>query len=67
MVEFAGGPLAGLPDEVAPAPVITASRGETSYVFAERIPGTERWRCQFDLFSQLVDDFAMSPLLALFH
>jgi glucans biosynthesis protein len=49
VVEFVGGPLAGLPEKAKLDPVITAARGETSYVFAERIPGTERCRCQFDL------------------
>jgi glucans biosynthesis protein len=49
VVEFAGGPLNGLPDKAKLEPIITAARGKTSYVFTERIPGTERWRCQFDL------------------
>jgi glucans biosynthesis protein len=49
VVEFAGGPLPGLAEDAKLAPVITAVRGTTSYVFTERIPGTERWRCQFDL------------------
>jgi periplasmic glucans biosynthesis protein len=32
-----------------PEPVITSSRGEISYVFTEPVPGTTRWRVQFDL------------------
>ncbi len=49
VIEFAGGPLEGLPEAAEPEAVITASRGEISYVFTERVPGTERWRAQFDL------------------
>ncbi|GAB4225381.1 MAG: glucan biosynthesis protein D [Kiloniellaceae bacterium] len=49
VVDFAGGPLAALPEKSAPEPVVTAARGEVSRVFAEPIPGTERWRAVFDL------------------
>lgn len=49
VIEFAGGPLLSLPDDAEPVPVIDTSRGSISYVFAERIPDTDRWRVQFDL------------------
>jgi glucans biosynthesis protein len=49
VVEFAGGPLETLTNEAKVDPVLTTSRGAISYVFAERVPGTPRWRAQFDL------------------
>lgn len=51
MVEFMGGPLAGLPFGVRPEPVLTASRGKFSYVFTEAVPNgvPGHWRAQFDL------------------
>jgi len=49
VVEFAGGPLEALPDGAKVDPVLSASRGAISYVFAEPVPGTRRWRAQFDL------------------
>ncbi|MDX6748522.1 glucan biosynthesis protein D [Geminicoccaceae bacterium 1502E] len=49
VVEFEGRPLKGIPWGIMPKPVITASRGEVSYVFAEPIPNTTRWRAQWDL------------------
>ncbi|GAB4352377.1 MAG: glucan biosynthesis protein D [Kiloniellaceae bacterium] len=48
-VDFAGGPLAGLPDGRRPSPLVTAARGEVSRVFAEPVPGTGQWRVFFDL------------------
>ena len=51
MVEFLGGPLESIPFGVKPEPVLTASRGEFSYVFAEAVPDdvNGHWRAQFDL------------------
>ncbi|WP_291954724.1 glucan biosynthesis protein D [Chelatococcus sp.] len=51
MVEFSGEPLATLPPNVAPEPVLWASRGEFSRAFTQRVPGDNpaRWRAQFDL------------------
>src|SRR5690625_2925561 len=49
IVEFAGGLLPDLALDAAPGTVVEASRGKISDVFAERIPGTERWRAHFDL------------------
>ncbi|MEQ8355971.1 MAG: glucan biosynthesis protein D [Kiloniellaceae bacterium] len=49
VIEFAGGPLPGLPENSAPEPVVTASLGELSRVSAEPVPGTKRWRAIFDL------------------
>lgn len=49
VIEFAAGRLPDLPLDAEPQVAIEASRGEISYVFAERIPGTERWRAHFDL------------------
>ena len=49
VVEFAGKPLAGLAASRKPQARITTSRGAVSYVFTEAIPGTKRWRAQFDL------------------
>jgi glucans biosynthesis protein len=50
MVEFLGGPLAGLPFGTKPEPVLSASRGEFSYVFTEAVPNDVpgHWRAQFD-------------------
>lgn len=49
VVEFEGRSLLALPWGTIPRPVITASRGAISYVFAEPIPNTNRWRAQWDL------------------
>jgi len=50
MVEFLGGPLDKLPTGTAPEAVLTASRGEFSYVFTEAVPNDVpgHWRAQFD-------------------
>jgi periplasmic glucans biosynthesis protein len=49
VVDFAGDPLTALPAGARPTPVVTASRGEVSLVFAEAIPGGPGWRAVFDL------------------
>lgn len=51
MVEFLGGPLDSIPFGVKPEPVLWASRGTFSYVFAEAVPDEVKghWRAQFDL------------------
>ena len=51
MVEFLGGPLTKLPFGVKPEPVLWASRGHFSYVYAEAVPDDVpgHWRAQFDL------------------
>jgi periplasmic glucans biosynthesis protein len=51
MVDFLGGPLEKLPFGTKPEPVLTASRGEFSYVFTEAVPDgvAGHWRAQFDL------------------
>ena len=49
VVEFAGEALQNLPKGSKPKPVVSASRGDLSYMFAEPIPRTDRWRMQFDL------------------
>jgi glucans biosynthesis protein len=50
VVEFLGGPLAGLPFGILPEAVLTTSRGQFSNVFTEAVPdGTPgHWRAQFD-------------------
>jgi glucans biosynthesis protein len=51
MVEFFGGPLANLAYGELPEPILTASRGTFSYIFAEAVPNDVpgHWRAQFDL------------------
>jgi len=51
VVEFLGGPLAGLPYGVTPEAVLSASRGHFSYVYVEAVPNDVpgHWRAQFDL------------------
>jgi glucans biosynthesis protein len=51
MVEFSGKPLADLPPNVSPEPVLWASRGTFSGAFTQPVPGEapDRWRAQFDL------------------
>ena len=51
MIEFLGGPLENLPFGVKPEPVLWASRGSFSYIFAEPVPDgvAGHWRAQFDL------------------
>jgi glucans biosynthesis protein len=50
MVEFLGGPLEKLPFGTKPEAVLSASRGEFSYVFTEPVPDDVpgHWRAQFD-------------------
>ncbi|GAA4331268.1 glucan biosynthesis protein D [Pigmentiphaga soli] len=50
MVEFLGGPLAGLAKGTLPEAVLSASRGAFSYVFVEAVPDgvAGHWRAQFD-------------------
>jgi glucans biosynthesis protein len=50
MVEFLGGPLAGLPFGVKPEAVLSAPSGKFSYVFTEAVPDgvPGHWRAQFD-------------------
>lgn len=49
VVEFAGDSLEKLPKDAKVSARITTSRGKISYVFAEQIPSTKRYRAQFDL------------------
>ncbi len=51
MVEFLGASLAKLPFGTKPEAVLSASRGEFSYVFTEAVPDDVpgHWRAQFDL------------------
>jgi periplasmic glucans biosynthesis protein len=51
VVEFMGGPLVSLPFGVKPEAVVSASRGEFSYIFTEAVPDgvAGHWRAQFDL------------------
>src|SRR5215212_5655575 len=51
MVEFLGGPLKDIPFGVLPEVVLSTSRGEFSYIFAEAVPDNVpgHWRAQFDL------------------
>ncbi|MES2186465.1 MAG: glucan biosynthesis protein D [Pseudomonadota bacterium] len=50
MVEFLGGPLAGLPAGTVPEAVLSAPSGRFSYVFTEAVPDgvAGHWRAQFD-------------------
>lgn len=50
MVEFIGAPLAALPFGTKPELVLSASRGQFSYVFSEAVPNgvAGHWRAQFD-------------------
>jgi glucans biosynthesis protein len=54
MLEFVGGPLEDLPFGVKPEPVLTASRGDFSYILTEPVPDGVKghWRAQFDLTTQ---------------
>ena len=51
MLEFHGGPLSDLPAGILPVPVLSASRGEFSYIRTEAVPDDVpgHWRAQFDL------------------
>ena len=49
VVEFAGKALDGIARDTRPEARLTASRGTLSYMFTEPIPGSRRWRAQFDL------------------
>jgi periplasmic glucans biosynthesis protein len=51
MLEFKGEPLTRLAKGVLPEPVLSASRGEFSYVRTEAVPNDVpgHWRAQFDL------------------
>ncbi len=51
MLEFLGGPLTTVPYGVKPDVVLSASRGDFSYIFTEPVPNDVpgHWRAQFDL------------------
>ena len=49
VVDFEGGPLAGLDAEAEVKAVATTSAGEVMDAYAEPVPRTSRWRAQFDL------------------
>ena len=49
VIDFAGGPLAGLEQRYDVETVVTASRGVVSNDYALRIVGSDRWRAFFDL------------------
>ncbi|MEX0921728.1 MAG: glucan biosynthesis protein D [Rhodovibrionaceae bacterium] len=65
VVEFAGPALAALAKDAEPEARVTASRGEISYVFVEKIPGTERWRAQFDVTAEGEEPVELRLYLAL--
>jgi glucans biosynthesis protein len=50
VVEFLGGPLAGLPFGTKPQPILSASSGTFTYVFTEAVPDgvPGHWRASFD-------------------
>ncbi|GLK67210.1 glucan biosynthesis protein [Hansschlegelia plantiphila] len=51
MIEFLGGPLEDIPYGQTVEPVLWASRGTFSYIYAEAVPSDVKghWRAQFDL------------------
>jgi glucans biosynthesis protein len=61
MIEFLGPPLAKLPYGTKPQPVLSASRGEFSYVFTEAVPDDVpgHWRAQFDFTVQGIEPVEM--------
>lgn len=61
MVEFLGGPLKDVPYGQKVEPVLSASRGTFTYVFAEAVPSDVpgHWRAQFDLTVQGPDPVEM--------
>jgi glucans biosynthesis protein len=65
MVEFLGGPLANLPFGTKPEAVLSASRGDFSYVFTEAVPDDVpgHWRAQFDLTVQGTEPVEMRLFL----
>jgi len=65
VVEFDGPALKAIGKGDEPAPVIDASRGSISYVFAEPVPRTDRWRVQFDLTVEGGDPVELRMYLAL--
>jgi len=48
VVELAGGPVAGLAPDAAVIAMVTASHGTIVRSFVEVVPGTRRWRLDFD-------------------
>jgi glucans biosynthesis protein len=67
MIEFLGGPLKDIPFGVKPEPILSTSRGELSYVFAEAVPNgvPGHWRAQFDLTVTGTDPVEMRCFLRL--
>ncbi|MDD3650504.1 glucan biosynthesis protein [Immundisolibacter sp.] len=53
VIDFAGGPLAGLEQRFDLEAVVTASRGRIDNSHVLKVVGTDRWRAAFDLY---VDD-----------
>jgi glucans biosynthesis protein len=53
VIDFAGGPLAGLEQRFDLEAVVSASRGRVDNAHVLKVVGTDRWRAAFDLY---VDD-----------
>lgn len=51
VIDFAGGPLAGMAPRYDIAPVVNLSRGKIVNPYVIKIVGTERWRAAFDVYA----------------
>ncbi len=49
MIDWEGGPLAGMAPRFDVTPVVTTSHGSVSNAYVVKVVGTEKWRALFDL------------------
>jgi glucans biosynthesis protein len=52
VIDFAGGPLAGIEQRYDLEAVVTASRGRIDNAHVLKVVGTDRWRASFDLIAE---------------
>ena len=51
VIDFLGGPLAGMKARYDIKPVVNSSRGKVSNGYVVKVVGTERWRAAFDVYA----------------
>jgi glucans biosynthesis protein len=51
VIDFMGGPLAGMKPRYDIKPIVNVSRGKISNAYVIKVVGTERWRAAFDVYA----------------
>ncbi len=51
VIDFMGGPMAGMKARYDLKPIVNVSRGKVSNAYVVKVVGTERWRAAFDVYA----------------